>query len=170
ACMPGAATAQTVDEIVSANIAATGGEEAIARIENFTSTGRVTVESPFFGKLEGTLEAVRVPGRGYFESVELGPISQQKGWDGEHSWEQGPNGLRMLEGYEHATLEMQSFPDTFVALRQLEPAGLRIERTADADVNGRPHYALDISSDGAPRSTVYLDQDTGLVSRSTLVT
>jgi hypothetical protein len=79
---PSSAPAQTADKIIAANIAASGGEEAIARIKNFTSTGRVTVESPLFGKLEGTLEAVRVPGRGYYEHVVLGPIRQNKGWDG----------------------------------------------------------------------------------------
>jgi len=61
---PSVARGQTAGEIVAANIKASGGERAIARIDNFTSKGRVTVESPFFGKLEGTIEVVRVPGRG----------------------------------------------------------------------------------------------------------
>ena len=164
------AFAQTADEIVAANIAAAGGEEALTGIENFTSAGQVAIESPFFGKLEGTLEAVRIPGRRYFETVELGPISQQKGWDGERAWEQGPTGLRMLQGAEAAALAMQSFPNSFVALRALAPAGLKIERLDDAEVNGRPHFALAVSSDGASPSTVYVDRETRLLSRSTAVT
>lgn len=168
ACTSTLATAQTADEIAAANIAATGGEEALARIENVTSKGRVTIESPFFGKLEGTLDVVSVPGRGYFESAVLGPISQQKGWNGERSWERGPMGLRMLEGFEHASLAIQSFQNMFVALRRLAPAGLAIERLEDAELNGRPHYVLGIESDGAPQLKVYLDKETDLVSRSTV--
>jgi glucose/arabinose dehydrogenase len=170
ACAPSAARAQVADEIVAANIAATGGEEAIARIENVTSSGSVTIESSLFGTLLGSFEAVRVPGRGYFETVELGPISQQKGWDGQRAWEQSPNGLRRLEGDEAAALVMQSFPNVFVALRQLAPAGLRLERLDDVEVNGRPHYALAIESGSAPRSTVYVDRETNLLSRSTATT
>jgi glucose/arabinose dehydrogenase len=162
--------AQTAQELVAANIAATGGEEAIARLENFTSSGTVSVESPLFGKLEGTLEAVRVPGRGYFESVELGPITQQKGWDGERAWERGPAGLRLLEGAEARALATQSYPSNLVALRQLAPAGSSIERLEDVEVNGRPHYALRVSSDGAPPATLYLDRDSHLVTRSATIT
>jgi len=130
---PSGAHAQTAEEIIAANIAASGGAEAIARIKNFRNTGSVTVESPLFGKLEGTLEAVRVPGRGYYEHVVLGPIQQSKGWDGTRGWEQNPTGLRMLEGVELASLKAQSFVNPFVALRTLAPAGLRIERLADAE-------------------------------------
>ena len=164
------ASAQTAAEIVTANIAATGGENALARLENFTSSGTVNIESPLFGKLEGTLEAVRIPGRAYFESVDLGAIKQQKGWDGEQAWEQGPTGLRMLEGAEAGALATQSFPTTVLALRQLAPAGLTIERLEDAEVNGRLHHVLRVSSDGAPPATMYLDRETHLLSRSTSVT
>jgi aldose sugar dehydrogenase len=170
ACAPSVSTAHTADELVSANIAASGGEEAIARIDDFTSSGSITIESPFFGTLEGSFEAVRVPGRAYFETVDLGPVSQQKGWDGERSWERSPVSLRMLEGEEAAALAMQSFPNPFIALRQLAPAGLSFERLDDADVNGRPHYVLAIERDGAPRSTMYLDRETHLLSRSTATT
>lgn len=165
---PSGASAQTAEEIIAANIAASGGREAIARIENVTSTGRVTVESPIFGQFAGTLEVVRVPGRGYYESVELGPIAQQKGWDGARAWERGPAGLRMLDGHELSTIVEQSFINPLVAALAIEPAGLRIERLDDSDVNGRPHYVLAISSDGRPRSTVYVDRETGLLTRGTI--
>jgi len=164
------ARAQTADEIVAVNIAATGGEDAIARIENFASTGQVVVESPLFGRLEGTLESVRVPGKRYFETVDLGVITQQKGWDGAQAWEQGPNGLRMLEGAEAAALPMQTHLAPLDALRQLAPAGLRIERLDDAVLNGRSHFALVVSSNNSPPSTFYLDRETGLLSQTTSVT
>ena len=165
-CGSATAQTQTAGDIVAASIAASGGAEAIAKIRNFTSTGRMTIESPIFAKLEGTIEAVRVPGRKYFESVKLGPISVQKGWDGERSWEQGPAGLRMLEGSEATALVMQSFANPLVALQQKAP-GLRIERLADADVNGRPHYVLAVTSDGAPPSKAYIDRETRLLTRNT---
>ena len=72
---PSVARGQTAEEIVAANITASGGEAAIARIENFTSKGRVTVESPFFGTLEGTLESIHVPGRRYYEHVERSNVT-----------------------------------------------------------------------------------------------
>jgi glucose/arabinose dehydrogenase len=169
-CASSTASAQSADEIVAANIAATGGEEAISRIENFTSTGQVVIESPLFGRLEGTLEAVRAPGKGYFETVDLGIISQQKGWDGAKAWEQGPNGLRMLEGEEAAALPRQSHVSPLAALQQLAPAGMRIERLDDTEVNGRAHFTLAVSGGNSPPSTLYLDRETVLLSRSTAVT
>jgi hypothetical protein len=165
---PSSAHAQTAEEVIAANIAASGGAEAIARITNFRNTGPVSVESPLFGKLEGTIEAVRVPGRGYYEHVELGPFQQSKGWDGTRGWEQSPNGLRMLEGGELSSLKTQSFVNPFVALRTLAPAGLRIERLADADVHGRPHYVLQVKTANGPTSTMYIDRQTNLLTRNSV--
>ena len=165
---PAVARGQTAEEIVAANIKASGGERAIAHIVNFTSKGRVTVESPFFGKLEGTIEVVRVPGRGYYEHVVLGPIEQTKGWDGTRGWELGPNGLRMLEGFEINVMKVQSFVNPFIAQRTLAPPGLRIERLDDAQVGGRPHYVLIVSTADGPSATMFVDRDTQLLTRSTM--
>jgi hypothetical protein len=171
ACVLGAASVargQTADEIVAAHINASGGEQAIARIDNFTSKGRITVESPFFGKLEGTLEAIRVPGRGYYERVVLGPIEQTKGWDGTRGWEKGPNGLRTLEGFELDVLKVTSFVNPLIAVRTLAPAGLRFERLDDAQVGGRPQYVLVVRTADLPPATVFLDRDTKLLTRTSM--
>ena len=171
ACLLGApsvARAQTAEEIVAANITASGGEQAIARIGNFTSKGRVTIESQFFGKLEGTLEMVRVPGHGYYEHVVLGPIEQTKGWDGTRGWELGPAGPRTLEGFELDVMKVQSFVNPFIAQRTLAPPGLRIERLDDAQVNGRPQYVLIVKTANAPAATVFIDRETKLVTRTTM--
>ena len=165
---PSVARGQTAAEIVAAHIRASGGEQALAGIENFTSKGRVTVESPFFGKLEGTIEAVRVPGRGYYEHVVLGPIEQTKGWDGTRGWELGPNGRRTLEGFEMDVMKVQSFVNPFIAQRTLAPAGLRIERLDDAQVGGRPHYVLIVNTADGPSATMFIDRDTKLLTRSTM--
>ena len=165
---PAGARGQTADEIVAANITASGGEPAIARIDNFTSKGRVTVESPFFGKLEGTLAAVHVPGRGYHERVALGPIEQTKGWDGTRGWELGPNGRRTLEGFEMDVMRVQSFVNPFIAQRTLAPAGLRIERLDDAQVGGRPQYVLIVRTADGPPATMFIDRDTKLLTRTTM--
>lgn len=165
---PSVARGQTAEEIVAANITASGGEAAIARVQNFTTKGRVTVESPFFGKLEGTLEAVRVPGRGYYEHAVLGPIEQTRGWDGSRGWEQGPNGSRTLEGFELDVMKVQSFVNPFIAQRTLAPAGLRIERLDDAQVGGRPHYVLIVKTAAGPSATMFIDRETKLLTRSTM--
>jgi len=164
---PSIALGQTAEEIVAANIKAAGGEQAIARIENFKSTGRVTIESPFFGKLEGTLEMVRAPGRGYYEHVVLGPIEQTKGWDGTRGWELGPNGSRTLEGFELDVMKVQSFVNPFVAQRTLAPAG-RIERRDDAQVGGRAQYVLVVKTAEGPAATMFIDRETKLLTRITM--
>lgn len=166
--VPSVALGQTADEIVAANITASGGEAAIAGIQNVTTKGRVTIESQFFGKLEGTLETVRVPGRGYYERAALGPIEQTKGWDGTRGWEQGPNGSRTLDGFELDVMRVQSFVNPFVAQRTLAPPGLRIERLDDAPVDGRPHYVLIVKTSGGPPATMYIDRETKLLTRSTM--
>jgi hypothetical protein len=171
ACMLGApsvARVQTAEEIVAANIKASGGEEAIARIDSFTSKGRITIESPFFGTLEGTLEMVRVPGRGYYEHVALGAIEQTKGWDGTRGWELGLNGNRTLEGFEVNVMRVQSFVNPFIAQRTLAPAGLRIERVDDAQVGGRPQYVLIVKTADGPSATMFIDRETKLLTRSTM--
>jgi hypothetical protein len=172
ACLLGApsgARAQTAEEIIAANVAASGGEEVIARIKNFRNTGRLTIESPLFGKLEGTLEAVRVPGHGYYEHVVLGPIVQSKGWDGTRGWEQSPTGLRALRVGELASLATQSFINPLIALRTIAPEGLRIERLADAEVRGRPHYVLAVTTADSPTSTMYIDRETNLLTRNSVM-
>lgn len=161
------AHAQTAEEIVASNIAATGGEDAIARIGNFTSTGKAHIESPLFGQLDGTFEAVRVPGAGYFETIDLGVARQNRGWDGTTAWEQGPNGLRMLAGQEATALQMQSFVAPLAARLQVAGTDLRVERLDDAELNGRPHFVLAVSGGGAPTSTLLVDRETRLVSQST---
>ena len=166
--VPSVARGQTADEIVAANIKASGGDAAIARIANFTTKGRVTIESPLFGKLEGTLEMVGVPGRGYYEHAVLGPIEQTKGWDGTRGWELGPNGARTLEGFELDVMRVQSFVNPFIAQRTLAPPGLRIERLDDAPVNGRPHYVLIVRTAAGPPATMFIDRETKLLTRSTM--
>lgn len=166
---PSGARAQTAEEIIAANIAASGGEEAIARIKDVRNTGRITLESPLFGKLEGTLEAVRAPGRGYYEHVVLGPITQSKGWDGTRGWEQSPTGLRTLNGVELASLATRSFINPLIALRTLAPAGLRIERLADAEVRGRLHYVLAVKTADSPTSTMYIDRQSNLLTRNSVM-
>ena len=165
---PSVAHGQTAEEIVAANIKASGGEQAIARIENFTSKGRLIVESPFFGKLEGTIEMVRVPGRGYYEHVVLGPIEQTKGWDGTRGWELGPNGSRTLEGFEIDVMKVQSFVNPFLAQRTLAPAGLQIERLEDAQVDGKPQYVLIAKTAAGPSATMFIDRETKLLTRATM--
>ena len=164
---PSVARGQTAEEIVAANIAASGGEQAIARIDNFTSKGRVAIESQFFGKLEGTLEMVRVPGHGYYEHVVLGPIEQTKGWDGNRGWELGPNGSRTLEGFELDVMKVQSFVNPFVAQRTLVPAA-RIERLDDAQVGGRPQYVLLVRTPDGQPATTFIDRETKLLTRITM--
>src|SRR5690606_16744038 len=140
------------------------------RIESFTSTGQVVIESPLFGRLEGTVEIIGMPGAGYFEAVDLGVVEQRKGWDGAQAWEQGPNGLRMLEGQEAAALPIQSHIAPLYALRQLAPAGLYIERLDDAELDGRAHFVLRVSGGDSPPAHLYLDRETSLLSRSMSVT
>jgi len=165
---PSIARGQSAAEIVAANIKASGGEQAIARIENFTSKGRVTIDSPFIGTLEGTIDMVRVPGRRYYERVALGQIEQTKGWDGTRGWEVGPNGPRTLEGFELDVMRVQSFVNPFVAQRTLAPPGLHIKRLDDADVNGRLQYVLLVTTAAGPAATMFIDRDTKLLTRGTM--
>jgi hypothetical protein len=140
----------------------------MARVGNFTSKGRITVESPFFGKLEGAIEVVRVPGRGYYEHVALGPIEQTKGWDGTRGWELGPNGPRTLEGFELNAMKVQTFVNPFLAQRTLAPAGLRIERLDDAQVGGRTQYVLIVKTTEGTPATMFIDRETKLLTRSAM--
>src|SRR5690606_5363100 len=116
--------AQSANDIVADSIAATGGERRIARIDSVTRSGKLSLESPFLGNLKGTFEVVQLPGRAYLETVDLGAISQRKGWDGVRAWEEGPNGLRLLEGAEAAALELQSFVSPLDGMRRLTSGAL----------------------------------------------
>lgn len=51
------ATAQTVEEIIEANISAAGGEAAITAVESIWRKGAISVETEWAGAFDGTVEA-----------------------------------------------------------------------------------------------------------------
>src|SRR5690606_32642350 len=67
-------------------------------------------------------------------------------------------------------LAQQSFVAPRVGMRQLARGELLLARRDDAEERGRPHYAIAVTSEGSAPSTLYIDRETGLLSRTETTT
>ena len=77
----GAAQAQSLDEIIEAAVAATGGRDAIAQIETVRHTGSFTMGTDF-GPIEGSLEIVIIPNQKMYQALISDLFSQRSAWAG----------------------------------------------------------------------------------------
>ncbi len=153
-----------IAKILDAHIEALGGRKALARVKSVVQTGQHTINSQFTGVLEGSLQVVVVPREKVVYAAELGAFSTRSGWNGEVGWEQGPRGLRTLEGFELEQLKAQS--RIFFSTGLWNAPGTHIERLADEDLDGRAHYALELSHVDSGGITAYIDQETLLLSQA----
>ena len=111
----GAAQAQSLDEIIEAAVAATGGRDAIAQIETVRHTGSFTMGTDF-GPIEGSLEIVIIPNQKMYQALISDLFSQRSAWDGTAAWQSDSfTGTVELTGTAAANLRNQTALDGFQA-------------------------------------------------------
>lgn len=154
---------QTAEEILEAHVQATGGKDRLMQVETVRQSGELIFKSDYAGAMEGTIEIAVVPRKKIFRSSDLGAFSSKAAWDGTTGWEQGIQGLRTLEGEELEQLKAQS--EIFFATGLWRDPESTIERVDDEDLDGQPHYVLQYGDVSASGITVYIDQETHLISQ-----
>ena len=159
-----AAEAQTLGEIVGASLEATGGREAMARVESVRQAGTLSMSTPF-GDLEGSVESIIIPNQRLYQRVDLDVYGRTTGWNGVAAWQSDDTqGVTDLTGPEAAAMVAESSLHPFWDYGATGPDSAEFSRRADADLAGRNHHVVQVSRQGVD-SQVFVDADTMLVSR-----
>ncbi len=166
---PGAAQAQSLDEIVETAIAATGGREAISRIESVRRTGPFMMDTEL-GLLEGELEAVIIPNRKVYQSLRSDLFTQTSAWDGTVAWQSDDfTGTVELSGTDAANLRNQSVLDWYQGFENPAFDDVQYRKGDDQQVGGRDHFVIELSAGGIPYR-YFIDKETYLATQILLET
>jgi hypothetical protein len=158
-----AARAQTAEELLAAHAEALGGREALAAVETLRRAGETSFESSFTGRLAGRVELEIVVGEKAWRHSDLGQFETVSLWDGESAWEQGPMGLRTLEGDELRLMRLAALP--FAVAGVGLPEGSTLVREKDREVEGATRQVVTVDMGEGTKATVFLDPETHLVTR-----
>jgi hypothetical protein len=161
---PSAAQAQSLDEIVEAALAATGGREAINRIESVRRTGPFTMDTEL-GPLGGELEAVIIPNQKVYQSLRSDLFTQTSAWDGTVAWQSDDfTGTVELSGTDAANLRNQSVLDWFQGYQNPASDDVQYRKGDDQQLGGRDHFVVELSAGGIPYR-YFIDKETHLVTQ-----
>jgi outer membrane lipoprotein-sorting protein len=157
---PGAAWAQTADEIVEKNIQARGGKDKIKAVQTVRMTGKMTVgpgmEAPF------TLEMAR-PAKARME-FSLQGMTAVQAFDGKTGWAVmpflGKTEPEVLPAEELSQMEEQS--DLDGALVDYKAKGHQVEYLGKADYEGTPVHKLKVTLKAGKVVTYFVDAESFL--------
>ena len=159
----GAAQAQTLEEILDAAVAATGGREAIERIESVRRSGIFSMDTEF-GVIGGDTEVVIKPNQRVYQAVTSDFFSQTTAWDGTVAWQfTDLEGTVELTGADATNLRNQTVLDWF---DYQNPAfdDMQYAKAEDQEVAGRDHHVVEVSAGGIDYR-YFLDKETHLVTQ-----
>jgi hypothetical protein len=170
ASLAGSAAAQTADEIVQKNLAASGGRAAIEKITSRSTKGTIAVSTQA-GDFAGTFEALnQAPNKSRtlitldLSSVGAGSMVIDQRFDGTHGY--ALDSLRgdseMTEG-QNALQRNNIFPSPFLDYAQ---RGTKIELAGKEKVGDRDAFALTVTPSSGPASRVFIDADTYMTVRT----
>ncbi|MDA8016123.1 MAG: hypothetical protein MPN21_01645 [Thermoanaerobaculia bacterium] len=166
----GATVEPTADDILTAYVEAAGGFASLDAVRSLRRSGALTLEGALTGVVRGRIEIVIDPRKRIRTATDLGAFSTTTAWDGTSAWESGPAGFRWLQGEELEGLRGQS--DLLMAIELTRSPDHRAIRLEDREIDGTSHYALRVErralegEDGSELMTLYLDQDTGLLTQA----
>ena len=159
-----AARAQTLEEIANGSLEATGGRDALARVESVRQTGTFTMSTPF-GDLEGDFENLVIPNQRLYQSFDSDLFQQRTGWNGTAAWQSdNTQGVVDVTGAQLAALVAQSSLHPFADYGGSGPFTPEYSRLDDAELDGRNHHVVQASWQGVD-FRVLVDAETLLVSR-----
>ena len=162
-----AAQAQSLEEIIDAAVVATGGREAIERIETVRRVGTFTMGTEL-GDLQGDTEVVTIPNQKIYQTLTSDLFSQTSAWDGTVTWQADDfQGTLDLTGPDAAYLRNQSVLDWFQAYQNPPFDDVQYRKGDDQQVAGRDHFVVEISA-GVVDYGYFLDKETHLVTQVTV--
>ncbi|MEE2637143.1 MAG: hypothetical protein VYE68_07930 [Acidobacteriota bacterium] len=155
--------AQTLDEVLRASLAASGGREALDSLSSVRQTGTFSMATPF-GNLEGDTEVVIVPNQKIYQMLESDLFERESAWNGTSVWQSSSQqGLVDLQGRQAASLAAQAVLHPFLGYENPQ-IDAEFSQLDDTEVDGRPHHVVLVRAAGFEYS-VFLDLETKLVSR-----
>ncbi len=163
-CMPAAAAAQTVEEIVAHHVAARGGREALAAVRTLRMTGRVSAGT---GQDAVVRREIARPGRIRTEFAFQGTLGVYA-WDGSAGWRVSPlDGSFAPEPLapEQAAAAAEQ-ADIDGPLVDWKAKGHAVELVGTEALPGGPAHRLRLTLKSGVVRQVWVDAATGLVVRT----
>lgn len=161
---PGAANAQSVDDLVAKHLAARGGLAAIRAISSVTATGRMRV--PGFDAVLGYKEYLTRPSNARIE-VSIQGLTAVQAYDGATGWQiqpfQGRKDPEKVGADDAKSFEEEA--DFEGALIDYKAKGIAVDYLGTEDVDGAPAYALRAKLKNGDEQIYYLDPDAMLTIR-----
>ncbi|MBL8746496.1 MAG: hypothetical protein JNK58_09095 [Phycisphaerae bacterium] len=155
----------TAKEIIERYLEVTGGRAAYEKITNRETVG--TMEIPQQG-LKGTTTMLQAAPNKMRMRIDLGGFgSQTTGTDGHDAWSiDTMQGARILEGEEKAAMLRQA---TFNGELNWESVYKEAKAEAEEEVNGKPAYAVTMTTPDGQKSTNYYEKESGLLVKTMTV-
>lgn len=155
----------TAKEVMERHIQASGGREAMEKIKNRVSKGKIKFAAM---NIEATMESISAaPNLMSSTMVVPNMMTMKTGTDGKVMWQSSDAmGTRLLEGEE---LENQLRDSTFNSDLAWETLYKSVEVKALEDVNGKPTYRVEAITAGDLRTTQWFDKESGLKVKMAMV-
>ena len=161
---PALTQAQTLDEIIAANLKSKGGLETIKSTTTVRMTGSIVARDPTGKEVNGTMTTVAKRPNLMRRDATMGGQRFTNAFDGRLLWiAVGPNPPQEAPGPQTAYARQDAeFDSVFVDYKE---KGHKIELVGQETVAGKPAYHLRVTKKGGPPQEFYLDADTGLEKR-----
>ena len=157
------AFAQTADEIIEKHLAASGGREAMARINSRISTGTISLTTPV-GDLKGTIEVSQKRPNKTRTLIKIdaaaiggGQITSDQRFDGNAGYMLDSfNGNRDITGDQLEAMKAGTFPTPFLNYKE---SGMTVALAGQEKVNGRDASVVQLKPKTGPGVKAYFDAE-----------
>lgn len=160
------ARSESLDEIIKASIAASGGESAIGKIKTLTRKGTLAIDA--MGQtMDGSIESTIIPWKKAHQTMDIGGFMQMTtAWNGEVAWEDGMQGLRELDGPEGmAARQAADGINPFLGYKMSGADDVKMTKLEDELLDFYPHFVIEVTvGEGSPIK-FYVGQDNHLITR-----
>ena len=161
---PAVTRAQTLDDIIAANLKSKGGLETIKSTTTVRMAGSVVARDPTGKDVNGTMTTVAKRPNLMRRDATMGGQRFTNAFDGSSLWMAvGTTPAQEAPGPQAAYARQDAeFDGVFV---DYKAKGHKIELVGRDTVAGKPVYHLRVTKKGGPPQDFYLDADTGLEKR-----
>jgi outer membrane lipoprotein-sorting protein len=165
--LPVLTQAQTLDEIIAANLKSKGGLETIKATMTVRMAGSVVARDPTGKEVNGTMTTVAKRPNLMRRDATVGGQRMINAFDGTALWMAvGSMPPQELPGPQAAYARQDAeFDSVFVNYKE---KGHKVELVGKETVAGKPAYHLRVTKKGGPPQEFYLDAETGLEQKITM--